>query len=181
MGTPFLSLVVLRRQHGVLMELTGQVMQDIVNLMEYVNGRTDSIWGAESRRPRGVCRHTNKLVEVEDAIGERRILAIHWPHPMIRRLLAILLSMLAVVSVVFAQSSNNVVVSVDPVGTFTGLWAVEWNTNDNLEGWSPVNATVAVTNGARRGHTVCGFACYEFQRGRGHVGKSGHAGKFHAR
>ena len=42
MGTPFLSLVVLRRQHGVLMELTGQVMQDIVNLMEYVNGRTDS-------------------------------------------------------------------------------------------------------------------------------------------
>jgi hypothetical protein len=61
-----------------------------------------------------------------------------------------LLPALAAVSV-FAQSSGNVVVSVDPAGTFTGSWAVEWNTNDNFEGWSPVNATAVVTNGVLEG------------------------------
>jgi hypothetical protein len=69
---------------------------------------------------------------------------------MMRRFLAMLPPLLAAVSA-FAQSSGNVVVSVDPAGTFTGSWAVEWNTNDNFEGWSPVNATATITNGVLEG------------------------------
>jgi hypothetical protein len=42
-------------------------------------------------------------------------------------------------------------ISVDPAGTFTGTFAVEWNTTGNFESWSAVNATATVSGGSFNG------------------------------
>ena len=52
---------------------------------------------------------------------------------------------------VTAAQAVDLPITVDPAGSFTGTFAVEWNTAGDLESWSPVNATATASGGLLNG------------------------------
>jgi len=62
-----------------------------------------------------------------------------------------------IISCIFALRANALPITVDPSGpALTGTYAVEWNTNGNLESWTTSQVTGATVNGGQLSGTTNG-------------------------
>ena len=64
---------------------------------------------------------------------------------------AFLLPLVPGAAAAVTRLASGVTVEVDPANAFTGAWVAEWNTAGDLEAWTAVNATAAVSGGLLSG------------------------------